>query len=1815
MASRWKRGLGWVSAGLALAVFVTIAVISSGFDAQLTPREDPSVWVMRDSGQYARVNTETAEIDTVRVAESPSELVQSDGDGLLFTQAFGRVTPIDPTAPQDVRDSDSSQSEADSADTAGAVAGAGTGSTLEAPIGTRQVLASSEEVLYLTESGEALLARVERPAETIRLDIVADAAAIDNSGAIAVYSRGAGGVQWFEGSSGEPTGNLQEIPEPPAAAQAQLTIVAGSWALLDADQQVLWREGSAEGLSLDLADGAILQQPSSRAASPEERVLIADRSGLLAVDGRGAERVAEASGSPAQPAPVGDGMAAAWVDGLSATLWTSESGLTPLDFDASVEEVAEPDPVIRQNGRYAVLTEMSTGLLWRIPDGRLIPISQWNLSDPPRESSGTVVAQDVTQQEPPVAKDDSFGVRAGDPAQLQVLLNDYDPNRKDVLTIVADGLGRDLPAEFGRVELLGDAQSMVVEVLPSATGTASLTYRVTDGVAVSQPATVQLRVAAPDENTAPEWCAVEGCQRSWPSPAMTPGGTLVVPVLDGWVDPESDPMSVTSLELLDPQAPVHTMVTGDGRIAVRHTDANAGAGSVAIRVSIADAHGAVANRELKVRIDPAARASFAPMATTVASGETAVLHPLERVTGGSGSYTLVDAVDQSRTAGSAQARVVQPQVRQSSGTVGLLADRPGTAVIALTLHDEVTEQEISGVVRVTVTSERAPLALPPMRAFVKPLADTTVEVLQAVPNADTRALSIRSASAVPAESSGSDTSDAAAALRVDVIEHERIRVSGSTADGKPGRIGSVDVVVAERSTIAHGRLTVFQVGSTSAGAIAVADSAVVRAGSVVDIPVLRNDLAPPGDRLLLSPKVTASRTDGELAFASGSQLRYLAPKTPGTYTVGYSTYSASAPDQSDGAEVRITVLPPDTNRAPEPLPLTARVAPGETAQVQVPTSGADPDGDRLRLMAVGAARDPQLSTSIVARSNAIEISASRSAKVSTQAISYTVRDGYGGQATGELRVIVTEPDATSGGPVAYSDYVRIAVSDSDEAPGAGAPVGAAAIVRPLDNDLDPSGGKLEIIKVVPNVVGNAGSEQYLELARHLDASDLRRGVLRITPGLPPGTVSYRYIVRSNESTGTADGLIVVQTGAHVGRQAPSVADTVLSVADRAALESTGIDVVTDQVRWSTGDVSTLSLSLWGASAERYRVSGNSIVGAYRPEGDQVIFRLSGVDSSGEKVETFGFMIVPPLDELRLTLKNRLAPVRVEEGEQIDVPLAELLDLGPRDRVELAPGEYPVQRNSASCHPAGAATLQYRAGSGGPWNDTCTIRVRLTEQTSYTVIPVPIEVVPTTPIAMLNPLMRTVAPGVSTRINLEDMLVWQGGRAGESKDLRWKVIGGGSLFKISQNGSQLTVQADAGAASGSQEALHIEVSGGTVNSLTLRIGEAARDAPRGATVTATCTVGSECSAALVGVPGEYDPFAGKLGGGLHVVSLGTEPCAVGELELRDDRVRVNWPSTRSAGGSCTVSFTVRDAQNRTGTGTFELETRGIPSAPTSLATIAYTATSVTIRVTPGAESHPAVSSVSIRRGGAGSAIECTPDGATYLCEVTGLTAGEQHSFVAVARNAVGESDPSTALTSWAYQPPAAPNIQDAKQVPGDTPDATTETRGTVHLKVHGGSDVKEYRVLLNQSVFATLPGNHVDTNLSMPVGAHTLKVIPISRFGSPIDGGDNKGAAATQALTVAGLPVLGEPETSYDVASETLTVTIHADANSGGALKLGAAIGDTCEVDNLSGTTRELPLSASDGQSVRITVCAQNDWGANSRVTDIVIDAPAPVPAP
>ncbi len=232
---------------------------------------------------------------------------------------------------------------------------------------------------------------------------------------------------------------------------------------------------------------------------------------------------------------------------------------------------------------------------------------------------------------------------------------------------------------------MANGQSLVVDV-KAGSGQASFTYAVTDGAAVSPPATVTLTVVDPGVNSAPVWCGVEACTQDWPAPQILAGGSTIVSALSGWVDPEGDAFILSDAYETDSSAPVMVAPTDDGRVAIRHTDPNAADAVIPITVVVQDVHGATAEKTLEVQVSGSPALQASAVAVTARVGERQSIRISDHLSGGSGSYRLLDAV---QTAATAQGFEVTPNA--AAGTVELTAAKPGQYVVTYTVQDVTTK--------------------------------------------------------------------------------------------------------------------------------------------------------------------------------------------------------------------------------------------------------------------------------------------------------------------------------------------------------------------------------------------------------------------------------------------------------------------------------------------------------------------------------------------------------------------------------------------------------------------------------------------------------------------------------------------------------------------------------------------------------------------------------------------------------------------------------------------------------------------------------------------------------------------------------------------------------------------------------------------------------------------------------------------------------------------------------------------------------------------------------------------------------------------
>jgi hypothetical protein len=1747
----------WFKAGAAVvaaAALVTGAFLSGGYDVAQTKVDDSSVWALQ-AGQgerYARVDTALGQLDTVKSVTSPSDLVQANGHVLLYSQNDAKVASVNLAQPA-------------------AYTAASTGFA-DTPDGTTTVVHTGDYVGYLSSTGAVRAARVEdgtkklspipAPGSNGKRALSADAIAIGTDGVLYAYSHTTRSIVRFDVQTGRTLGT-DAVAGGPTRPGATLTAVGDTWALLAPGGGSLWVRGVRGALDTGLSGKPVLQQASAKKGV----VVVASPAGLLSFalkDGQRTRVAGGTAGVPAAPVWQGTKLYAAWVQQGEGPgrLWTGHGGLSgrvtgtlsqlpynttpPPAQPYSLQQT--PTPVFRGNGSTEILNDTTSGWVWSVPSGRLVQGSQnWDLDQnkqtTPTDSNSA--ANRETNPQPPVAVDDGFGVRAGSLVSLPVMLNDYDANG-DVLSIVPGSL-TGLDAAFGAASVSSNAQAVTVQVAPGASGQATFQYTVTDGTASggglkSQPATVTLNVSPASSNGAPQWCNNESpCLYNWPDDVgVAPGGSVEIPVLRGWVDPDGDPMFA--------QAGVNgtgftASVSPDGTL-VFQADPTAQAATVTVPVTISDINGATAEKDLHVNITEQPTLQVENFGLMTAENVPLTVNPASHIRGAKGTPQIASATlatsnsasaDGAAAATSADATVT---VDSAGATFDFTASAPGSYPVTMTVTDSVTKATVTATVRITVVPPDQPLlSTSPVTVFVRPQTDTSVDVFSAVQNPTGHVLLLSSPHPQPAEG---------ASLDVDVVGQSQLRVRGTTGSGGAGLLGTVSYTVSDGTNAPDmqvtGVATVYLLpDQPPSRPVAINDAVTVRAGAQVDIPVLANDVGPNGDIVELDPSSIQDPSRQGLAFASGQVLRFLAPDDAPSapLTLRYSAYSAGNPSAKAEATVTVTVLAKGSDRPPQPQTLTGRVAAGASVRIPFDAYGVDPDGDMVALDRIMS--QPDGGTAQISADGTAIVFTSLADSQGQQSFSYRVRDAAGetGQATVMIGVLNAQTDPA---PVTFSDYVQVQAGDGNQ-----------VVVQPTANDVDPTGGTLSLVDVTPDAPKD--SSLFGVLQQNITSKDSSQVVITSTPN--PRTLTYTYSVKNAQGDVSA-GLIVVDVVLGHVPDYPVAVDTVVDAQNRARLAQ-GIDVVHGKVSWGSGDVTGLKLSLYGKT-DGVSASGDTIKVTHVPDdGLLVPFQLTGTDFTGQQATTYGFLRVPALADVILALKTSAKPLKVNEGGSGSVDLRDIVSVPPGSALQADAGDISTTkaRKAASCSITGT-TLSYDAGDGAPWTDACLAPVRLFGQQEYTMIAVPIQIIPKQPQPQLRPASLTASPGqASVGFDLAQMTTWLG--HSDLSGLRFQVAYHGQLFNVTQSGSKISVHANDTAQPGLEEIAQVSIVGysgvGTTADITLKVGPAPSTRPAGGSASLSCSEaqGSSCSATVVGLADEVNAYSGTP---LRLVSVAGEVagCTGVTFSVANDRtVAAHW-NQDTPGGTCTVPFVVQDAQGKrsdsgAGDGKLSFELKGYPAAPAAVTQVAYTGDSVTLAVTPGnaGSSYPALTGFKVYLDGQPS-VTCDPNGACP--PVKGLKNGDKHTFQVKSVNGVGESAAAVQTTGWAFSQPV---VNGVTATPVYDPNVTSPTTGAFDLTIpNSDSTASSYKVEWagNSETVPAGGDAKVTVRLSAPAGPTiNVTVTPVSEFTQPP--GDRIGAnPASTPVTPAGSPGINTSGTSLSATDGSITIngTISGDPN-------------------------------------------------------------------
>jgi len=180
----------------------------------------------------------------------------------------------------------------------------------------------------------------------------------------------------------------------------------------------------------------------------------------------------------------------------------------------------------------------------------------------------------------PVAVNDSAATVAGTAVSINVLANDSDPDG-DTLSIISVTQGVNGVVSF-------NAGSLSFTPNPGYTGSDSFTYVIDDGYGATASASVSVTISA--ANQAPVANA-DGVN-------ISPGDTVLIPVLDNDTDPDGDTLEITAVS----NANKGTVSWHAGDSAITYTHNPKRKGNDSFSYSISDGHGGTASATVTISL-------------------------------------------------------------------------------------------------------------------------------------------------------------------------------------------------------------------------------------------------------------------------------------------------------------------------------------------------------------------------------------------------------------------------------------------------------------------------------------------------------------------------------------------------------------------------------------------------------------------------------------------------------------------------------------------------------------------------------------------------------------------------------------------------------------------------------------------------------------------------------------------------------------------------------------------------------------------------------------------------------------------------------------------------------------------------------------------------------------------------------------------------------------------------------------------------------------------------------------------------------------
>lgn len=1557
---RWRAARSRATTAAAVVtvpvLVLVLALLDQGFPLARLDLNDGGVWLTATSKlQLGRYNAQVEELNGgLSATGSTFDVLQDEGDVLLVEP--GSIAVVDP---------------------------ASVTLTTQVPVPGADVSMAAGVVAVVDPDGNVWVRPISE-LDTLRIatdtpDVElgkGGAAVVARSGAVLAVAPEDGAVTRVDVVDGAarstPLGSVGAGPVDRLTAVGDAPVV-----LSDSTVRTLDGEVELEG------DDLLLQQPGPESS----RALVASRTALLEVPldgGSVVEHPTAGSGMPARPVQVGRCAHGAWASAVGSYLQLCEGD----DAEVSnLQEMSSADVLeFRVNRQVVVLNDTLRGRLWmplqdtdlRVPDWTQIePEEQPDEAQEETEASDTtqdLVTECSTESAPPTAADDEFGVRPGRTTILPVIDNDSSSDCGILVISEFDPL----PAEFGRVEAIYGGRALQVAVAEGATGTAELTYTITDGNGANVPSTARVVLTARDASL-----DSPPVQLRTGSLQVEQGGQADHQALADFLDPDGDDLVLVGATA-DPAAG-SVRFRQDGSVTFRADGGRLGRTSVTLLVS-----DGTSTTEGRLDVDVRPTGSLAPQIDPVHAvtyvDQPVTLHPLEAVRSAS--------TEPPRLAGIEEVAGATITTDLQGGTFTFSAARAGTYYVKFLVS--APPQQATGLARIDVRvwpeTDQPPIAVRD-QAFLPADGEVTIDPLANDTDPAGKVLVLQSV-------------DAPEGLRVAILEHHLVQISSERTLTAP---------VALRYTVSNGQdSTVGEIivhpvppSSTSQPPVVPNVEVDVRTGGVVTIPVLDGAYDPDGDRLTLRQQLVEPLPGGQgLLFVSGDVLRYQAPDEPLTARATFEVEDATGNLTAATVTVRVHASDASTKAPPRPKDLVARVFQGDTVRIYVPLVGIDPDGDGVTLLGIASSALRGRVTATGA--DWLEYQAFPD-EVGTDEFTYAVEDWVGQRAVATIRVGISPRPGDSATVVARDDEVTVEP-------------GRRVEVRVLANDVDSSGGDLTL-------------EPDLEMAEGVQATVQDRRIVVQAPD-EQGVLQIAYTA-SNKRGGRDTGVLTVTVSADAPVLPPIARDIVVPATDTLDRTEVSVDVLA-VAQNPSGPLSDLEVSVPASQADVARVSETGEVVVTLVDHAQTVPYLLTNRTGGTAVASYAFITVPALGFFRPVPRPKAPELRVASGERLVIPLGEQVQVAPGRTARIADSlGVSATRSDGTSPIVDDETLQFTSAPGYAGPASITVPVTdasspgdTSARTSVITLQITVYAVDDYP-PTFEPSVIDVAPG-EPALSVDLRSFTTGPEGANPTDGRYAYTLVSAIpagFSGAIDDGVLSIAADATTSKGRTETLAVRVGYGRTGSFetAVNVRVIASTRPTIRLVDRTIPDGIEGRQSTVDVlEGAFNPFAPEP---MTVVGATVETPGAGTAGATSSTVSVR-PADGFIGQMVT-RFRVRDVTgdpDREVEGRVTVIVRGKPATPIAPRIGEVRDRTVVLSWDAPDNRGAPITGYRVVASPGNIVRQC----ASTTCTVDGLTNDVEYTFTVAAQNAVDWSEPSApsapARPDAVPDAPAAPTLE-------------------------------------------------------------------------------------------------------------------------------------------------------------------------------------------